>query len=279
MLLGSARNVVAEPAPAAPPPVAAGRIQGLGVHEAAQFLSRLYHVPIIVVGGVAGNVVIALDGLDATAAIERLAKAAGLRLARKDAIYVLAPREIIATATAGRRGLPPGARVDLDFLDTDAMTVFGLLAKLLKLGVDGTVRGHVSVLGYGYGALDLVGILSRMSGREASRHAGRLLVSGAVPESPEPHPHLLCAPDFAHMSFLQCAEVKELVAEAWGRFGDRAQISLRPRSPGAQALMVRIGDAVGKEVTPVKDIDARGALLSDGTIIAFTAKPEGAATP
>ena len=240
------------------------------VHEAAQFLAQLYRVNVIVLGGNPVGVSLPLEGLDASTALTRIAKQVGLHVARKDSTFVLAPREIVATATAGRRGLPIGARIDLDRMNVDAMNVFRTLAEALKLAVDGTVRGRVSVFVHGVGALDLVGILSRLSGREASRHAGRLLVSGAFPDTPQGIVPPACAPDLDHASYFQCVDVKDLEAVAWGGLGDRVQIALRPKAtslPWTQALIVRVGDAVGKDLVRIKEIDGRGALLSDGTLI------------
>jgi hypothetical protein len=271
-MLGGAHRVFAAPAPA-PTPVASSRIASLGVHEAAQFASRLYRVNVIVLGGTAATITLPLEGLDAATAMARIAKAAGLRVVRKDATFVLAPREIVATATAGRRGLPVGTRLDLDFVGVDAMNVFRTLADALKLSVDGTVRGQLSIFVKGMGALDLVGILSRLSGREASRHAGRLLVSGAFPDIAEHTAPPVCEPDLDHTSYFQCVDEKQLEAVAWGRIGDRAQIALRPKAETtpARSLIVHIGDAVGKDLARVKEIDDRGALLSDGTLIALPA--------
>jgi glyoxylase-like metal-dependent hydrolase (beta-lactamase superfamily II) len=262
---------VAGAAPAAPPPAVEGAIGSLEVHEAARFIAQLYRVQVLVVGGTAEPLHVELGGADSEEALRRLASAAGLALGRKDAIFVLAPVELQGRVEGPRRPLQPGKPINLDLRLAEADDVLRVLAEVLGLQPEGHVGGRLSVFGRGFGSLTLTGLLTRLAGKEASRHDRRLIVGEALPDAPAAPPAFACErADAGEWDSLPCVEAAALEEVAWARRGEQALAALRVRTPTSDRPVVRLierGRALGKARARVEQIDGGGVLLADGTKI------------
>jgi len=155
--------------------------ESLDVHSAARKLAQKYKVSVVVCGGSSAPVKLTSEAKDAQSALTELAAASGLALKKKADFWVLVPASDLGKVEGPRRPLPPGTRVNFDLQRVEADTLLGVIAEVMKLKLDGHVGGKLTVVGQDFASLTLLGVVTRLAGHEASRHSGRLIVSGELP--------------------------------------------------------------------------------------------------
>jgi len=270
-LFSSVSAAAAPAAPTVPGEPLTGAITALEVHDAARFIGTIFRAQVVVVGGTADPVNVDLGGTTVETALTRLAAASGLQLGHKDAIWVLAPAELTSRIEGPRRPLPAGARVNLDLRLIEADELLRVLGEVLKLKVDGHVVGRLSLVGRNFGALTLTGLVTRLAGKEASRHDGKLLVGEALPDAPAAAPPMDCPPDGVQVVELRCVEPSAMEMAAWARRGEHGAAAIRARSAASDRPLIAFtetGHGLGKAGARVDQIDAGGVVLAGGGKVA-----------
>ncbi|HZS41241.1 MAG TPA: hypothetical protein VFF06_30640 [Polyangia bacterium] len=260
-------SVVAPP----PAPAVRAKLVKLDVREAARLVAMVWRADVVIVGGEAAEVTLDGDGAaDARAALEQVARAAGLELVREGRLFVIGPHESVARVRGATRGAA-GGKVTFDFLGVDGERVMRLVGEINKRAFDGKLAGSLSVLVRNFDSLAFARVLARLAGGEARIDKRRIAAEGILPVS-----SLLDAPacepanggDVQPPSIpprLRCLELAEIEVAAIASYGVNALAAVRGRAAGHRLVeLVRRGDRLGDPPARIESIEPDALVLDGG---------------
>jgi hypothetical protein len=234
-------------------------LRRMDVHAAVRLVTRDQPLNVMVVGG--GEVELSLAPCEPEEALARVAKAAGLEIARRGPFHLLAPPDVIAALPA-KVAFGGGRRVDVDFLRADAANLLRLFGDIDQKKLDSQLGGQVSMFATLVGVRDIVGWLAALGG--APLVAGRRKLSigaGALPVSSAPLQQLCVAAPDTLPARLGCVanDQIELAGVAW------PWALVRGPAPGGVHMdVVRAGERLGLDGVVVRYVGADHLWLAGG---------------
>jgi hypothetical protein len=173
-------------------PAVAVAVRGADPHHAARLVAAAFALDVLIVGGGA-SVDAQLATLDGDAALARVADAAGLAVARRGTLRIVAPKDVLAAlpAASARAAVSGGREIDIDFLRADAANLMRFFGDLERREIKSELRGEVTIRARRIRALDLLALLAAL-GRAPVRASERTITVGAGALPPAGGDTLLC---------------------------------------------------------------------------------------